>query len=75
MNFEALKALFAEIDNETKDIKGMYASKSTLHKAASEIIDLERLSHYGESNDSQLLSKVKNIIFKYSKEINDNEVS
>lgn len=73
-DLDSLKSLFDEIEKETEDLKGIYSNKSPVHKAACEIIDLERRNYYGDSQESRIQGKVRDIIDKYAEEINNHEV-
>ncbi|PML10546.1 hypothetical protein BCT86_00835 [Vibrio breoganii] len=72
-DLDSLKSLFDEIEKEAEDLRGSYAGRSPIHKAASEIIDLERMNYYGDSQESRIQGKVRDIIDRYAEEINKYE--
>ncbi|KJF81620.1 CxC ATPase DNA modification system associated small protein [Photobacterium angustum] len=62
MDLKTFKALLQEADKETQSAHQDYSKKSAAHKAALQVMTLEKEIYYGDVAQGRHLIKIKDII-------------
>ena len=62
MDLNAFKALLKEVDKDTQIAHQDYSKKSAVHKAALQVMSLEKELYYGDIAQTRHIQKIKEII-------------
>jgi hypothetical protein len=62
VDLKAFKALLQEADRETQTAHQDYSKKSSVHKAALQIMTLEKEIYYGDVAQGRHIRKIKEIV-------------
>ncbi|EPT9249982.1 CxC ATPase DNA modification system associated small protein [Photobacterium damselae] len=62
MDLNTFKALLKEADRETQNAHQNYSKKSAAHKAALQVMRLEKEIYYGDIAQARHIQKIKEII-------------
>ncbi|MCA0936671.1 hypothetical protein LCL85_14115 [Vibrio alginolyticus] len=62
MDLKQLKAFLQEADKETQIAHQDYSKKSSVHKAALQVMQFEKELYYGDVAQSRHIQKIKEII-------------
>lgn len=69
MDFNELKAVLQEADKETEMTRQDYSKKSSVHRAALQIMQFEKKLYYGDASSGRHLQKIKDIIVDNAEDI------
>ncbi|SON48535.1 CxC ATPase DNA modification system associated small protein [Vibrio tapetis] len=75
LDFEELKAQLKEIDQQTNSADEIFKKRSTTHKVAAQIMDMERQNYYQGNRTHDHLMSIRNMIEKNVEEICKDEIN